>query len=101
MILENGEIISINQEINVFTIKDIYNSYLNNYGYLKAFNDNVSGYSEALNFYNDNFSLLVQDEYFRKYIFALCTLKQDVFSSDREIVALMIAMSDYNVFLEE
>lgn len=100
MLLENGDIIEVNDSLNIFDIKEIFTSYQNNYGFLYEHNDNVAGFREALNFYNDNFSTLMENENFKKYIFALCTLKQDCFTSDREIVALMFACSDYNMFLE-
>ena len=100
MILENGNIIRINSELSVFDIKKIYETYKNEYGFLYENSDNVAGYDEALEFYTENFDALIKDDIFRKYIFALCTLKQDGFTSDREIVALMFAFEKYNVFLD-
>lgn len=100
MILENGDIIRINTELSIFDIKKIYETFQNEYGFLYENNDNVAGYDEALDFYTKNFDELIKDDIFRKYIFALCTLKQDGFTSDREIVALMFALEKYNVFLD-
>jgi len=97
MLLSNGDIITINEDINIFDIKKIYESYQNNYGFLYEHDDNVAGYREALEFYENEHEALFHDENFKKYMFALCTLKQDGFTSDREIVALMFALSDYGV----
>ncbi len=77
MLLENGNIIKVNDSLNIFNIKEIYTSYQNHYGFLYEQKDHVAGYKEALSFYNDNFSILIKDENFKKYMFALCTLKQD------------------------
>ena len=88
----------IDTELSVFDIKSIYETYQNEYGFLYDNKDNVAGYDEALDFYTENFNELISDENFKKYMFALCTLKQDGFTSDREIVALMFAFEKYNVF---
>ena len=100
MLLSNGDIITINENINIFDIKKIYKEYQKQYKFLYdcETEENVAGYQEALEFYDNEHETLLHDENFKKYMFALCTLKQDGFTSDREIVALMFAFSDFGVF---
>ena len=90
----------VRADINIFEIREIYKDYCEMYDKLYNVEDNVEGYDEALDFYLDNFDELIKDKNFEKYLYTLATLKFDAFTSDREIVALVMACRKHGLFLD-
>lgn len=90
----------INEELNIFDMRDIFKQFQREYDFLYEHGDNVAGFEDAINHYENNISKWNNNKYFQKYMFALCTLYGDCFTSDREVAALMFACNDHYMFLD-
>lgn len=90
----------INENLNIFDIRKIYEQYKKEYDFLYEHGDNVAGYEDAIKHYEENIEKWLENEFFRKYLFTLCAFKQDCFTSDREVAALMFACNDHYMFLD-
>lgn len=67
------------------------------YDFLYDNNDKVAGYRDALEMFEDE---LRNNKEFKKLVGDLCKKRGDVFSSDRECVALMFALESLGAFDE-
>lgn len=82
-----------NKEINI-PIEKFAKEFNKEYQFLYDNNDNVAGYSEALDEFDARFG---SSEQFKNFVSEFAKFRGDIISSDREAVAFMFAMEKYLV----
>ena len=78
-------------KINV-NIQDFQKRFSDEYDFLYDHDDNVAGYDEAVEAFDD---LLESNENFQMFVSDFCAFRNDPISSDREAGAFMFALSYY------